>query len=222
MLTTVFHQVIFFFYTILGDNLGLAIIALTLVIKLALMPLTLNSLKSAEKMRRLQPRLNKLKKKHKDPKKLQEAQLKLFKQHNVNPLASLVPQVVQIGVFILLYKLLIGFLKTDQAISTTFLWLDLTKPDPYYILPVLAGLSQFGLSYLMKPKTSPKESQGTANDITASMGKSMLYVMPLITAFFATKFPAGLVVYWITSNLFSLGQQYYLVKNFKNHNKEKS
>ncbi len=225
MLTELFGQVLFFLYHLLGNNLGLAIIALTLILKFLLFPVTLKSLKAAEKLKKIQPELNRLKKKHKDVKKLQQAQIELFKKHKVNPMASFIPQVVQIAVIIILYQLLIRFLNTGevdgQVINTGFLWLDLTKPDQLYILPVLAGLSQFGLSYLMQKKNpssnlklkKEKTTKKTEEGMMEGLSKSMLYVFPFITVFFATKFPSGLVVYWVVSNLFSLVQQYYFVKS---------
>ena len=225
MLTEFFSKILFYLYNLFGGNLGLAIIALTSFLKILLFPITLSSLKSAEKMKRIQPELNNLKKKHKDPKKLQQAQADIFKKHKVNPLGSFIPQIVQIVVFIMLYRLLMGFLNTgvvgDEVINTQFLWLDLTKPDQYFILPVLAAVSQFALSYLMqlkKPKTKSNQTSvkdGDKEGMMAGMGKTMIYVMPLITGFFAMRFPSGLVIYWVTSNLFSLVQQIYFLKTFK-------
>ena len=225
MLTHYFAQILFFLYNLLGQNLGLAIIVLTLILKSLLFPITLNSLRAAEKMKRLQPELDNLKKKHKkDPKKLQQAQVDLFKRHKVNPLTSFIPQIIQIIVFIMLYRLLMGFLNTGEVngevINTHFLWFDLTKSDPYYILAIITASSQFALSYLMQAKKSGKEKdklpkKDEKQNMMAGMSKSMMYVMPLISGFFALKFPSGLVVYWITSNLFSLAQQYYIFKTFK-------
>ncbi len=220
MLTQTFAQVLFFFYSHLGNNLGLAIIVLTIILKALLFPITLSSLRAAEKLKKIQPEIDELKKKHKDPKKLQQAQIELFKKHKVNPIASFVPQIIQIIVFIMLYRLLSGFLGAGEVngevINTQLLWMDLTKPDHLYILPILTALSQFTLSYLMqkKPKTLKKKQTDKKENqsMMAGMSKTMIYVMPLITGFFALKFPSGLVLYWITSNLFSLGQQVYLIK----------
>ena len=229
MLTKLFGQVLFFLYHLLGNNLGLAIIILTLLLKFLLLPITLRSLNAAEKLKKIQPELSRLKKKHKDAKKLQQAQMELFKKHRVNPIASFIPQVVQVVVVIVLYRLLIGFLNAGevdgQVINTHFLWLDLTRPDQFYVLPVLAGLSQFGLSYLMQKKTlnsrdggevgksTKKTTKKTEEGMMDGVSKSMFYVFPLITVFFAMNFPSGLVVYWIASSLFSLVQQYCFVRS---------
>ena len=104
-----------FFYHLLGDNLGLAIIAITLLIRLVLLPMTLPSLKSANKIKNLKPELDKLKKAHGDDKQaLQMAQLELYKSHNINPASGCLPQIVNLAVLIGLYRVLIDFLQSGQ------------------------------------------------------------------------------------------------------------
>ena len=211
-----------FFYQFLGGNLGLAIIALTLFMRLILVPITLPSLRSAKKMQELKPLLDKLKKKYKnDKKKLQQAQMALYKQHNINPAAGCLPQIVQIVVLISLYRVLIDFIGQETinglVLNIKFLWLDLSQPDPLYILPVLAGLFQLLFSITMQsglktevkaPKNKKKkQKEEDSLEMAQTMQKQMLYTMPLMTTIIALKFPSGLALYWTISTIFSLVQQ---------------
>jgi YidC/Oxa1 family membrane protein insertase len=211
-----------FFYQLFGGDLGLAIIALTLFIRSILIPITLPSIRSAKKMQELKPQLDKLKKKHKtDKKKLQQAQMELYKKNNINPAAGCLPQIAQIIVLISLYRVLMDFIGQDVVNGLTlnlkFLWLDLSKPDPLYILPVLAGLFQLAFSIVMQsglksevkaPKNkNKKQKEEDGLEMAQTMQKQMLYTMPLMTTIIALKFPSGLALYWTASTIFSLVQQ---------------
>ena len=123
-------------------NLGLGITVFTVGLKMLLFPLTLNSLKAARKMRLLQPELTKLQKAHKgDAQGLQKAQLKLYQDNKINPLAGCLPQILQLVLLIVLYRGLIHFFSLTQiggyVINPSFLWLNLGKPDGLYVLPIL-------------------------------------------------------------------------------------
>jgi YidC/Oxa1 family membrane protein insertase len=226
--TDSFFEILLFLYQLTG-NLGLAIIALTLLIRLVLVPLTLPSLKAREKITEIQPELNKLKNKHgKNKQALQKAQLELYQKYNVNPLAGCIPQLVQLAVLIFLYRSLISFLGQDvingSTINPSFLWWDLTAPDSKYVLPVIAGVSQFILSLMISPggeirdivpnkaksKKVQQENKKEENmaGMAASMQQQMLFMMPIMTVFIAARFPSGLTVYWVITTLFSIGQQY--------------
>jgi len=212
-----------------GGQLGLTIILFTIIVRSILIPITLPSLKAQKKMREIQPELNKLKKKHgKDKKAMQTAQMELYKKYNVNPLAGCVPQIVQLVVLVVLYQTLMFFLEQDSVngvvVNTQFLWLDLTLPDPTYILPVLAGGFQFLMSLMIAPggetrdivpnnsknlkvQEANKKEEGMA-DMAGQMQKQMMFVMPVMTFFLATRFPSGLALYWVTTTIFSIAQQY--------------
>jgi YidC/Oxa1 family membrane protein insertase len=228
--TDAFFEILLFLYQFTG-SLGLAIIVMTLLIRAALVPLTLPSLKARKKMADIQPEVNKLKKKHgKDKKSLQKAQLELYQKYNVNPLSGCIPQLVQLAVLIFLYRALISFLGQDvingNGIDSIFLWLDLTQPDSKYILPVVAGVTQFILSLMISPggevrdivpnkaksKKIQKENKKEEDmaGMAASMQQQMLYMMPIMTVFIAAKFPSGLAVYWVMTTVFSIGQQYFI------------
>ncbi len=217
-------------YSIVGD-LGLSIMSLTLLIRSLLIPFTLPSLRARKKMNELKPKLDKLKKKHKgDKQALQKAQMELYKKYNVNPLAGCLPQILQIVILIGLYQTLKGVLAGGMldgvTVDPNFLWLNLTEPDPNYILPVLAGLVQFVLAIMISPgaeirdivpnesKSKKVQKENEEEEDTAEMAKAMqqqmMFIMPIMTTFIALKFPAGLALYWVTTNIFSIAQQYFI------------
>ncbi len=210
-------------------NLGLSIIFLTILVRTVLTPLTLPSLKARKKIKELQPELKKLKKKFKGKAlEMQQAQAELYKKYNVNPLAGCIPQLVQIVFLVILYRALTGFL-TEQVtnnINTNFLWLNVTEPDSKYILPILAGLAQLALSIMIAPgaevedkvpnKSKSKkvqkknEQEEDVAEMAASMQQQMIYILPFFTMIIALQFPAGLALYYVTTTLFSIVQQYFV------------
>src|SRR3989338_483688 len=221
-LITPINNLLIFLYGISGQNLGLAIILLTVIVRGILVPVTIPSLRSAKKVQEHKPHLDKLKEKHKDKQKLQLAQLDLYKQHGVNPAAGCLPQVAQLLVLIALYQVFIDFINTGQfnghSLNLNFFWLNLGKPDQYYILPILAGLTQLIFSFMMTsgleshlkaPKNKKeKKKEEDSMEMAQSMQQQMLYLMPAMTVIIALKFPSGLALYWVITTLFSLVQQY--------------
>lgn len=226
-ITDIFQNLLNFLVMTTG-SLGFAIITFTFLIRSALLPITLPSLRSAKKMQTLQPEIKKLQKKHgKDKQALQKAQMELYKSHNVNPLAGCIPQLAQLAVLILLYKTLLNFLNDPNiTISTQFFWLNLATPDTKYILPVLAMVTQFFLSLMIAPGAEkrdivPNDSSSKkiqkANEkeedmagMAQSMQQQMMFIMPVMTGFIALSFPSGLALYWVTTTIFSIGQQWYV------------
>ncbi len=215
----------------LTGNLGYSILLFTFVVRSLLLPLSLPSIKSQKKIRQIQPEVNELKKIHgKDKKALQVAQMELYKKHNVNPLSGCLPQILQIIVLILLYQVLVKFISSptinNVVINTKFFWLDLSKPDQKFILPVLAAVSQLILSVMILPggetpdvvpNDSKKKAIQEANkkeedvaDMAATMQKQMLFLMPLTTGFIALRFPSGLALYWVATTVFTVFQQLLL------------
>ena len=203
---------------------GVAIIILTIMIRLVLLPLTLPSMKMAVKMRALQPQIDELKKIHgKDKQKLQQAQVELFKTHQVNPASGCLPNIFQFIILIGLYQVINAAIKTNQANLMQFLWLDITKPDHLFILPVVAAVTQLILGLMIMPAastaaektmslaTKDKQDDKKADDMGAmaqTMQQQMIFMMPLMTLFLAFKFSAGLALYWVATTIFSIGQQY--------------
>ena len=222
-LTDLLFQCLMFFYNLFGGNLGLSIIAITVVIKVILIPLVVPTIKSAKKMQDLKPHLDKLKDKHTDKAALQQAQLNLYKEHGVNPAAGCLPQIVQIIILIALYQVFMKFLEQPTINGTpvdfSFLYFNLAKPDPLYILPVLAGLTQFIFSLMMtsglethvqNPKQKDeKKKEENSLEMAQTMQTQMVYMMPLMTVIISLNFQSGLILYWVISTVFSIVQQYY-------------
>jgi YidC/Oxa1 family membrane protein insertase len=228
--TSVFSQVLLAIYSV-TSNLGWTILAFTALVRALLLPLTVPSLKAQKAIQSLQPEVAALKKKHgKDAKAFQAAQMELYKKYNVNPLAGCIPQLVQIVILILLYQALIAFLKQDQingiVINPNFLWLNLSIPDPKFVIPVLAAVSQLILSVMLLPATEVRDivpnnsknkkikeenkKEEDVADMAQSMQQQMLFIMPLMTGFFALRFPSGLGLYWIATTVLSIIQQYFI------------
>lgn len=212
------YQALSWLYAFTGDNLGIAIILLTLLIRGLLIPFTLPQLKSARKMASLKPQLDALKKKYgNDPKQLQQKQLEFYKQHNLNPMGGCLPFIAQFAVLIALYQVFMNTLNGGAEVfaNANFLWLDLKAKDTSYVLPVLAGLLQLATSLTLLPavEDDPGKRKGTKKDkedvaeMAQSMQQQMVFFMPLMTVVFAIQFPAGLALYWVITTAFSFVQQ---------------
>lgn len=219
----ILYQSLLFFYQLFGGNLGLSIIAITLITKLILLPLTIPSLRSAKKMQDLKPELDRLKAKHTEKAALQQAQVALYKERGINPMAGCLPQIFQIIILISLYQVFMYFLKQSSiggiTLNPYFIYLDLTKPDRTYIMPVLAGISQLVFSLMMQSgleshvqnpkKKDDKKKEEDKLEMASSMQQQMVYMMPAMTVIISLNFPSGLVLYWVISTVFSLIQQYF-------------
>jgi len=212
------NLLVFFYNIIPGHDIGVVIILLTLLIRVALAPSFHKSLKSQSAMNALQPKLTELREKHKDNKEAQaKAMMDLYKEHKINPLSSCLPLLVQLPILIALYQVfskalsnhlsgLYSFVANPGTIDPKFLGLmDLSKPS--IVLGVIAGLAQFWQSKLMMPKSS------AGQDTTAKiMSMQTTYVLPIISVVIAIKLPAGLPLYWIVTTLFAVAQQYYIMR----------
>lgn len=187
---------------------GLAIIAFTIIVKTALLPLTVQSIRSSKSMQELQPQIKELQKKHgKDRQRLSAETMALYQQHRVNPMAGCLPMVIQIPIFLGVYHAI-----HDLSISGVghwndrFLWIpDLAKPDPIHLLPILAAIFQFVQSRMMRPA-----NQGKISDPQQAMMNSMMNLMPLTVIMFGWSFAAGPVVYWVTQSVYSVVQQWWI------------
>ncbi len=214
------------YLTQLTGNLGLAIIVLTTAIRLVLTPISLLGLRMAKKMQLAQPELEKLQTKYKkDPKKLQQAQMELYKKHSINPVAGCLPQIVQIGVLIVLYQSFIQFFNqpATDSLKVMFFGVNMTEPSPWYVWPLLAGATQLLLSLMslakpvknndkkvVKKSKEPATTPSFTNSLTSSLQTQMVFVFPIITFVISLNFPSGLVLYWVISTLISMAQQYYV------------
>lgn len=219
------EYVVIFLYNNVIANYGVVIILLTIIVRLVLTPLTLTQTKSMARMQRLQPQLQELQKKYKDDKqKLQQETMAFYKQNNVNPLAGCLPLLLQLPVFFALFQALrlpsqivtdvigtpylpvylLGSIKNFIANipnpNFNFLWMDLNARDPYYILVILMVATMF-ISTKMT-STDPKQ-------------KMITYAMPLLFGVISWSMPSGILVYWTTTNIWSIGQQWLVNKYVK-------
>jgi YidC/Oxa1 family membrane protein insertase len=215
-----------------GHDIGLAIIALTIVIRIILFPLFYQSIKSQKALQDIQPKITELRKKYKDDQQKQAAELmKLYQAEKVNPFSSCLPLLIQFPFLIAVYQafmhglrsqslnLLYPFVTNPGAINTVSLWyFDLAKPS--VILAVLAGAAQFWQARMMITKRPPviggKEIKGSADEkMTATINKQMLYFMPIFTVIIGVSLPAGLVLYWLFTTLLMALQQLWMFRRHK-------
>ena len=180
-------------------NWGLAIILLTFVIRLFLLPINIKSYKSMKIMQKIQPELKALREAHKsDPKKMNTEVMALMKKHKANPLGGCLPMFIQLPVFFALYRVLGESIELYQ--SPFILWIeDLSLKDPYFVFPVLGGLVLF-IQQSITPMNLPKEQA------------RLIKIMPLIFSVFMLNLPSGLTIYIFVSGLFGLVQQAFFVK----------
>jgi YidC/Oxa1 family membrane protein insertase len=225
-LTSFFSEVLLFFNAALG-NVGLALIVFTIIIRLLILPLTLPSIKSSQKIKKLQPELKKLKEKFKGDKQgYALAQSQLYKSYNINPLAGCLPQLIQLVILIVLYRAIMGLFDQSNGLNFNFLWTDLSQPDKLYIFPVLAALSQFALSLMISPATQTRdvipnktqdellkkanEKEEDMAEMASTMQQQMMFLMPIMTGVIALRLPSGLALYWIMGTVFSIITQYFV------------
>ncbi len=193
------------------SNWGIAIILLTILIKLAFWPLTKKSFTSMEKMKRIQPMVKDLQEKYgNDREALSRETMQLYRTYGVNPLGGCLPILVQIPVFFALYQVLLEALALRHSSFITYLpftdilWLaDLSAKDPLYITPILMGGTMFLQQYLTPSMGDPTQ-------------RKMMLFMPVIFTFLFLNFPSGLVLYWLMSNVFSIIQQWFTLRKIKN------
>lgn len=180
-------------------NYGIAIIILTILIKIIFWPLGNKSYKSMKEMQKLQPKIADLREKYKNDKaKLSQETMALYKTHKVNPLGGCLPMIIQIPVFFGLYRALMYSIELRHA--PFYWWIqDLSAKDPYYITPIIMGATM-----LIQQKMTP--SMGDP------MQQKIMMLMPVVFTFLFVSFPSGLVIYWLFQNILSIGQQYYINK----------
>lgn len=181
---------------------ALAIIILTVLLKIALYPLSVKQMKSMKGMQVIQPKVQEIQKKYKnDKEKMNKAIMDLYKEYNVNPAAGCLPILVQMPILIGLFTALRDF-NFEPAAHAKFFWISsLNQPDPYYILPVLVAAATFIQSKITTPTT------GAGANSTNAM---MVYFMPLFIGYISMKFAAGLALYWVIFNALGAVQQHWI------------
>lgn len=182
-------------------NYGLAIILMTVVIKMLLYPLTLRQVRSMKAMQDLQPKVKQLQEKYKNkPQELQQKMGQVYKDAGVNPLAGCLPLVAQMPILMAMFYALQSVHFTNDP---SFLWIpNLASPDPLFILPILSALTTFVTQW----QTSKSSAQ-------AAQMKVMLIAMPIFIGWISIKFAAGLVLYWVVMNIMQILQQWWMSRN---------
>lgn len=238
LFVTFFYQPILnllvFIYNIFGD-LGVAIIVITLLIKLILWPLSSKSIKSQKALQDLQPKIEELKVKYKDDQQAMSlALMSLYKENKVNPFSSCLPLLIQLPFLIAIFRvfkdgfaqnhldLLYPFISIPEGgIINTFGLGFIDFSEKSIVLAVLAGLAQFWQSKMLQAKKPEIKTEGAKDEkMLTIMNKQMLYVMPIITIIIGMSFPAGLTFYWFLTTLFTVIQQIVVFKNVNKKEKE--
>lgn len=183
------------------ESYGIAIILMTIVIKMALYPLTVKQVVSMKAMQELQPEMKKLQEKYKNkPQEMQQKLAALYKEKGVNPLAGCLPLLAQMPILIGIFYAIRDY--DYGMVAPSFLWLqNLSDTDPYYILPILSALTTF---------IQQKQTMTQAADNPQM--KMMLFFMPLFIGWISMTFPSGLVLYWVVSNIMQILQQWWMYR----------
>ncbi|HPV70505.1 MAG TPA: YidC/Oxa1 family membrane protein insertase [Candidatus Magasanikbacteria bacterium] len=234
MFSAIFHSVIYqplfnvliFLYNIIpGQDFGVVIIFVTVLMRLILWPLSNKSIKAQKSMQGLQPKINALKEQYKDNKeKLAQATMELYKTEKINPFASCLPLLIQLPILMGFYwvlsaglksqnfEVLYSFVNNPGTIKTlAFGFLDLSRSN--IILAVLAGAAQFWQAKMLPTQPPAVKGEGSKDEsMTAMMNKQMMYMMPLMTVFIGATLPAGLTLYWLITTLLTVLQQVIVFK----------
>lgn len=223
---SIFNEILFrplfnitvFLYNILPWNdFGLAIVVLTVMIKLAFLPLTVKSIKSQKKLSQLNPKIQQIKEKYKNDSKAQsEATLALYRESGINPLAGCLPLLIQIPILIGLYQafvvglkpeslgMLYDFIKDPGTINQTSFWfINIGSKMP--ALAILAG----GLQFIQSKKSAQMQAAGGTAPEMKALNSQMLYFFPVMVIVIGWNLPAGLLLYWLATTLFSIVEQAY-------------
>lgn len=223
----ILNLLVFLYNIIPGHDIGVAIIVLTVLIKLAFLPLSKKAIESQKAMQDIQPKIEELKKKYANNKEeMGREMMALYKEEKVNPFSSCLPLLIQLpflwAVFLVFQNGLSGggkglemvysFIYRPEIInSISFGIIDLAKPN--VVLAILAGLAQFWQAKMMLTTRPAVKGEGSKDeDMMAIMNKQMLYFMPALTVFFCLSFPGGLALYWLVTTLLAVLQQTYLFK----------
>ena len=194
---------------LIGNNYGWAIIIFTIIVRLILYPLSAIQIKSTTKMQKIQPEMDALRKKYpgsdtESRTLISQETNKLYKEAGVNPYAGCLPLIIQMPVMLALYG---AIAQTPQLMTGHFMWMDLGKPDPYFIMPILSMILTFASTYISQ-LSMPKESQTWSSKI-------MTYGMSIMVGVMGIYFQSAIVVYWVISNLFQVVQTFILQNPIK-------
>jgi len=221
----IFNLLIWLYNILPGNDIGLAIVVMTVLVRLAFYPLSRKSIESQKALQDLQPKMEELKKKYKDDReKLGQEMMKLYKDNKVNPASSCLPLLIQLPFLWAIYRvfaagltngsldIIYPFIHNPGTINTISMgFIDLAQKQ--WILAVLAAAAQFWQAKMLSTKRPPVKSEGSKDEAFASiMNKQMVYVLPLFTLWIGLKFPGGLTLYWFITTLWTAGQQLLIFK----------
>jgi YidC/Oxa1 family membrane protein insertase len=206
--------IITWFADLFGGNYAMGIIVVTILIRLLIMPLMIKQIKSQKEMMNVQPKLKELQAKYasKDnetKQKLQQETMRLYQEHNINPMMGCLPLLIQMPILIGFYQ---AISRTAEIKTDTFLWMTLGNPDPYYILPIIAALTTFLSSKIsMMGQTQQNKSMAM-----------IVYIMPVMILFMGITLPSALALYWIIGNIFTVFQTLLINNPFKNKREQEA
>lgn len=186
---------------------GIAIIIFTIIIRTLMLPLSIKSIRSSKAMQDLSPKIKEIQKKHgKDRQAASAAQMSLYQQYGVNPMAGCLPMLIQMPIFFGIYRAILPLSESGTGYwADGFLWLpDLAEPDPLFILPLLAGIFQFLQARMMRPANQ------TVTDPQQKMMNTMMNFMPLSVILFGSQFLSGAVLYWFVQAVYAMAQQWLI------------
>lgn len=224
------NLLIWLYNTLPGGDFGIAIVALTLLTKLVFYPLTAKSIRAQKTLQELAPQIKEIQEKYKkDRQKQAEATMAFYKQNSISPFAGIAPLLIQLPILFALFKIirnvfndgalamLYPFIERPAALNQISLgFINLTATNNI-LLGVLAGALTFWQIKMIQPVKAATEKTDGKPDFQRALQKQMLFMMPLMTAFFSTKFAAGLALYWIFTTIGTIVQQ-YLVQKSKTQN----
>lgn len=234
----IFNAMIWLYHVLPGHDMGVAIIVLTLVIKGVLFWPSLSALKAQRNLQETQPKIDELRAKYKDNKEeLGKQLMEFYKENKVNPFSSCLPLIIQLPILIALYSAFLKGLQVDPtthllaaeqvehlygflqhiyattAIDTSLFGLVDLSASHNIVLAILSGAAAFFQAKTMQAKRAAIKTEGSKDENTAAIiNKQMMYMMPILTLVFGYQFPAGVTLYWLTSTLFSLGQNLYFFR----------
>jgi YidC/Oxa1 family membrane protein insertase len=204
-------------------NFGVAVIIFTLLMRGLTWPLTRQQLHTSKAMQRAQPRVAEIQKKYKDPRRRSEETMKIYREEGFSPLGCFWPMLIQFPIWIALYNAIRftlsgtpevmvslsqklypwSYLRTAAPLNEHFLWMDMAEPDPTLIMAVLVGASMWVQQRMTTPTTASMDPQ------QQQMNQTMMWMMPLMFAFFTLQFPSGLALYWVATNVVGIVLQYF-------------
>jgi YidC/Oxa1 family membrane protein insertase len=224
----IFNALVWFYNIIPGHDVGIAIILVTIILKLILYPFSAQSIHAQKRMQELQPKLDGLKTKFKDDKQgLAKATMELYKTEKISPFSSCLPLLIQFPFLIAVYSVFRNGLAGGEKMNALYSFvhnpgnlnpisfglLDMSKSN--IILAVLAGVAQWWVSKMLIVKKQPAVPGAKDESMTAIMNKQMTIFMPLMTVFIGISLPSGLALYWLVTTILTGVQQLYTFKNIK-------